>query len=78
MKKPLIKRIFYGFLVICLWISIFLSPKYLGLHMGAIDAGILSIILSWLFSVATDLDMGFPELDFNFSDYRKKSDKEDK
>ncbi len=58
-KKPLYKRILYGSILVCIWVFVFLPKKYFGLHLGAIEAGIFTLIWLWLFSKAVDLDIGF-------------------
>ncbi len=85
MKKPpfLLARILSAILLIYVWFAVFLPPKYFGLpddhqSLGAINAGIFTLVWLWVFSIATGLNFGFEKLNFDFSIYKKTSGKKDK
>lgn len=66
------KKILYGFLVMCLGTTVLYALKVWGIHLGLVDGLIFTLVMGWLFSSATGLSMGIPRLNFDFSDYKKE------
>lgn len=55
-NKPLYQRIIYGFLIIIIWLAVTSSVQG---HWSVIETAVFTFLMICIFSVATDIDIGF-------------------